>query len=575
MTKSILHIDVASVATKAHVLTLNGDGLSLAKSAICPTPAFSEDDGRTDGLGTVLDAIKAQISGNGQSWEPDSVMVTVSAGGEPKAICAGVVKGISGESARRAALVAGATVSDLVCVDDGRQNFERISDLRRQDASVAVLAGGVDEEIMSSGSHQILNMARILSEGLPKKRWSDDRVPVVYAASYEAREEVVRILGDIEIIWADNVRSKLEEENLDSAREAVVGVFSESVRSDPRFRGLGRLGLPEVLPSGHAMGLALEQLHSETGENLMGLSLDGDALQVFSDLKGIFTRTVTPITRVNPGKVARWLPHPALEDKLGDFVQNLILRPWILPASWDELAVFLAFWKGVIREGIEEHRATAIELRGVHRQRQVGETFEVEVAGGDTLVRMPALDRVIMAGTLSHVLLREALVSLVLDGLQPVGITSVYQDLNNALQVAGMLSPGSVRVSESLTPVAVLMSPGEDRDRVGTGWAFAGENGDKQALPVNPGEIKIVPVENASRIDVTLEASRGEDLGEGAGRPTVRKFEPGFSRLYLDGRSRNRLRSLDKVSSRDIIGWYRNLGIFPEDVLSGWAGGRV
>jgi hypothetical protein len=172
-------------------------------------------------------------------------------------------------------------------------------------------------------------------------------------------------------------------------------------------------------------------------------------------------------------------------------------------------------------------------------------------------------------------LLREALVSLVLDGLQPVGITSVYQDLNNALQVAGMLSPGSVRVSESLTPVAVLMSPGEDRDRVGTGWAFAGENGDKQALPVNPGEIKIVPVENASRIDVTLEASRGEDLGEGAGRPTVRKFEPGFSRLYLDGRSRNRLRSLDKVSSRDIIGWYRNLGIFPEDVLSGWAGGRV
>lgn len=573
MKNSILHIDVASTVTDAHVLTLEDGRFSLLETASCPTPAFSRNSDRAAGLGPLLDVIESQVSKNGSSREIDRVVVTVSAGGEPKAVCAGVVKGISGESAKRAALAAGATVSDLVCVDDGRQDFERISDLRRQDLSVALMAGGVDEEIMSSGTHQILNMAKVLAAGLPKKRWSDERIPLVYAASQEAREEVVKILGDAEIIWADNVRARLEEEHLDSAREAVAGVFAKSVRSDPRFGGLGRFGLPEAFPSGYAAGLALERLYAETDENLLGLSLDCDVVQVFSVIKGAFTRTVTPIARVNPKKVARWLPRPDMADNLGDIIGNLSLRPWVLPSSWDELAVFLAFWKEVVREGIAEHRGSAIELRGVHRQRQVGETFQVEVAGGDPLLKMPSLKRVIVTGTLSHVLPKGALASLVMDGLQTVGVTAVYRDPSNLLQVAGLQSPGTVNLDKNLVPLAAIVAPGEDRDRVGTGWA-ALKNGSDQTLPVEPGGVVAVSVESAFGTEVTLAPSRNEDLGEGAGRKAVSALPPGFTQLYIDGRPRTQLRSLDKVSARDIVRWYKNLGVFPDQVLSGWGRGR-
>ena len=232
MKNSILHIDMASTVTDAHVLTLEDGRFSLLETASCPTPAFSRNSDRAAGLGPLLDVIESQVSKNGSSREIDRVVVTVSAGGEPKAVCAGVVKGISGESAKRAALAAGATVSDLVCVDDGRQDFERISDLRRQDLSVALMALGVDEEIMSSGTHQILNMAKVLAAGLHKKRWSDERIPLVYAASQEAREEVVKNPGRCRDHMADNVRARLEEEHLDSATRSG----GRRIRQERAFR---------------------------------------------------------------------------------------------------------------------------------------------------------------------------------------------------------------------------------------------------------------------------------------------------------------------------------------------------
>lgn len=574
MTKSIFHIDVGSTVTEARALAIEGGRIVQLERVSCPTPPPASKDERTLGLGEVLDVIGSRMSEDKSSYENEGVMVTLSAGGEPKAVCAGVVKGISGESAKRAALLAGATVTDLVCVDDGRQDFERISDLRRQDVSVAVMAGGVDEEIMESGTHQILNIARVLAKGLPKKGWSDDRIPLVYAGSQEAREEVARILGDIEIIWADNVRAKLEEEHLASARDAVVGSFSENVRSDPKFQGLGKLGLPEVFPSGYAAGLAFEGLYEETGENVLGLSLDGDAVQVFSGIKGVFTRTVTPVAKVNPNKVAKWLPHPQMAENLGDFIGNLVLRPHVLPTTWNELSVFLAVWKEAIREGIAEHKATAIELRGVHRQRQVGETFQVEVSGGDTLLKMPTLRRIVVTGVLSRVLSREAVLSLVMDGAQVAGGVGVYLDTCNALQVAGLLPSGSANILESLLPLAVLVAPGEDRDRVGAGWASARLDGTYEQLPVNMGEITLVPIANGSAVEITLDPSRQEDLGEGPGRKTVWDLPPGFSRIYVDGRPRPQLRTLERISPREIIGWYRNLGVFPEQVLSGWERGR-
>ncbi len=576
MAKTVLHIDVGNSVTRAQALQVRHGEITLEEYGFCPTPSSALEDDRTQGISLAVSDIESRMAEKGTPLDPREILVTVSAGGEPRAVCAGVVKGISGESAKRAALSAGATVTDLICVDDGREDFQRVSDLKRQDISVVVLAGGVDAEIMESGSHQLLNIAKILAEGIPKKRGRQEKVPLVYAASLDGREEVMRIMGDeTEIIWADNVRSRLEEEHLESARSAVVDAFAQSVRTDPRFSGLGRLGSPHVLPSGHAAGVGLEQFYAEVNENVLGFSLDGDSVQVFSDIKGIFTRTVTSIDAVDSRKVAKWLPTPRLAQHLGEMLANLRLHPWVVPTTWDELSVFLAFWKEVIREGIAEHKKSAIELRGVHRQRQVDETFKVRVAGGDTIVKAHDIRRVVVTGVLSQILSERALLSLIMDGAQLSGVTAVYKDPWNVLQVVGLLSAGNVNLRDCLKPLGVLVGPGQDRDRVGTGWVFSGIGSDLQPLPVKPNEIVPVDLDSGAETDIVLEPSRSEDLGDGEGHKVRARVAPGFTQVYLDGRPRTMIRSMERTAAQDILKWYGNLGVFPQEVLSAWSGGRA
>jgi hypothetical protein len=575
MARDVLYVDVGGAVTTARAVSVAGDEVETHGFSFCPSPPATSDD-LTAAVSPAVDSVMGKLARLGRAFDPQEIMVTVSAGGEPRTVCAGVVRGISGESARRAALSAGATVADLIAVDDGRQDFERVSDLRRQEISMVVLAGGVDEEILSTGRHQLFSIARVIAEGLPRKRGSKSRVPLVYAASQEGREEVTRIFGEgAEIIWADNVRATLEQENLDSARNAVAQAFSQGVRIDPRFSGLGRLGGPVAWPTGHAVGTGVEDLSRRLGENLLAISLDGDAVQIFSSIKGVFTRTVTQVERVDLKGVLRQLPAERLAEHAADMLGNWKLHPYILPRTWDELAVFLAFWKEAVKEAMRDHRETAIELRGVHRQRQISETFKVDVAGGDTLVRMERVPRIIVTGYLSRLLSPGSLVSIVMDGAGPSGITAVLADPGETLQLAGLLSRSgtAARTEASLRPLAFLVSPGRGEERLSAKRAFTLRGQILDPLPLKVGEVAMVPVEaGALDTELVLDAPAGVDLGEGEGRRVRARVKPGFPAIYLDGRGRPQVRQ-DRAF-QDIRKCYRSMRVFPDEVMSGWAGGR-
>lgn len=574
MPKNVLYLDVGSAVTSARAVKVSDETFSSAGYAMCPSPAGTGGD-LTSAIPTAVETMKRRMGEKGSSFDPDEIVVTVSAGGEPRTVCAGVVKGISGESAKRAALSAGATVADLIAVDDGRQDFERVSDLRRQEIAMVVMAGGVDEEILATGKHQLLSIAKVIADGLPRRRGDGSKVPLVYAASAEGRAEVTKIMQDsADIVWADNVRPTLEVERLDSARSAVVGTFMEGVRHDPRFRGLGRLGTPDTLPAGYAIGTAVADYHRRTEENLLVVSLDGDAVQVFSGIKGVFTRTVTPVDRVEQKNMRRHLPTPRLAHSSEDILANWKIHPHVLPRTWDELAIFLAIYKEAVREAMIDHKTSAIELRGIHRQRQISETFQVNVSGGDTLVRMERIGKIIFTGYLSRLLSSASLVSLALDGVDPSGITEVLLDSGDALSVAGSISRmGSVpRFDSHLLPVGLLVSPGRNEERVSPKRAFMVRGAAHELLPVEAESVSMLRVQDAPELAIVMEPPNNRiDFGEGEGHKIHREVRAGFPAIYLDGRGE---RSRGEPQPHDLQRWYRNMQVFPDEVLSGWAGGQ-
>jgi hypothetical protein len=571
MVNSYVHLDIGNTVTRAKAWSGSAQGLRLISSQAIPTPPALEGVDLTESARLAYSEVKATVEGLGERFDPEDILVTVSAAGEPRVACAGVVKGISGESAKRAALSAGATVTDLLAVDDGRLEYQRILDLRRQDISMVVMAGGVDEEILGQGRHQLFNVAKVIAEGLPERRGSGNKVPVVYAASLEGREEVVRIFGDsIEVVWTENVRSRLEEENLEPARDAVLSVFSSGMRHDPRFTGLGRFGAAKVFPTGYSIGLAVRRMAESLNQDVMVISLDGDTIQIFSHIRGVFTRTVTPVTRVQAKDVMRWLPSARLGERLDDMLANWKTAPGVLPASWNDLALYLAIQKQALLEAAREHSGTAIELRGIHRQRQIGETFQVGVKGGDTLVRMERIDTVCVTGFLAGLLSPAALLSLVVDTLELHGVTKVYTDRDGILESIAALSGDTAVLPETLlSPSGVILSPGRNEERVGSRWAFMMSGLTPEPLPVKQGEICHVAIETPDSVVFELHPSSKGDVGDGEGRKYA-AHATGFSSVYIDARVRGR-----KIGDRyrENSDAYRALGVFPDDVLSGWERG--
>ncbi|MGE5580713.1 MAG: glutamate mutase L [Bacillota bacterium] len=574
MPRNLLHLDIGSAVTSARAIALTGDTFSTSGYAFCPSPPPAGGD-LTSAVEPAIEAMKRKMGVNGASYDPESILVTVSAGGEPRTVCAGVVKGISGESAKRAALSAGATVADLIAVDDGRQDFERISDLRRHEIAMVVMAGGVDEEILKSGKHQILNIAKVIADGLPRRRGSETKVPLVYAASAEGRSEVARIMQDTaNIVWADNVRPTLEVETLDSARSAVVHTFMEGVRRDPRFRALGRLGSPEANPGGYAVSSAVEEYYRRTGENLLVISLDGDSVQVVSAIGGVFTRTVTPVHGVEPKGMRRYLPWAGLVPSGEDLLGNWKIRPRVLPRTWDELAIFLAIYKEAVRLAMVDHSHSAIELRGIHRQRLISETFQVRVQGGDTLVRMERIGKIVFTGYLSRLLSPASLMSLAADAADPSGITEVYLDEDDSLLIAGSASRlgMALRVEDRLRPLGVLVSAGKNEERVSPKRAAIHRDESREILPVVPEEVSVLEIRGETRFAISMEPQNNKvDFGEGEGRKVRRDIAAGFGAVYLDGRAR---RPRGETTAQEQRKWYRGMKVFPDEVISGWAGGR-
>jgi len=574
MPKNYLHLDIGGTVTSARAIALSGETFTTSGYAFLPSPPPAGGD-LTSAVEPAIEAMKRKMGLNGASFDPESILVTVTAGGEPRTVCAGVVRGISGESAKRAALSAGATVADLIAVDDGRQDFERVSDLRRHEIAMVVMAGGVDEEILKSGKHQLLNIAKVIADGLPRRRGSEAKVPLVYAASAEGRSEVAKIMQDTaDIVWADNVRPTLEVETLDSARNAVVHTFIEGVRRDPRFRALGRLGSPDANPGGYAVTSAVEEYHRRTGENLVVISLDGDSVQVVSAIRGVITRTVTPIHNVEPKGMRRYLPSTALVPSGEDLLGNWRIRPRVLPRTWDELAVFLAIYKEAVRLAMEEHSQSAIELRGIHRQRQISETFQVRVKGGDTLVRMERISKIVFTGYLSRLLSPASLMSLAADGTDASGITEVYLDEEDSLLIAGAVSRMgmSLRIEERLKPLGVLVSPGRNEERVSNKRAALHTGESREVLPVVPDEMSVIEVPDKSRFAISMEPQNSKiDFGEGEGHKVRRDIPAGFGAIYLDGRARH---PRAETTAQEQRKWYRGMKVFPDDVISRWAGGR-
>jgi len=246
----ILATDCGSTTTKAILIEKHDGEYRLINRGEAPTtveaPAEDVTKGVLNAVGEIEDLEKRQFLtedregiavGDDQSKGVDIYVSTSSAGGGLQMTVAGVVKSMTGESAQRAALGAGAIVMDVVASNDGRLFHEKVADIRRLRPDMILLSGGIDGGTID----HVVELAEVIRAADPKPRFGVGyKLPVIYAGNRDATDEVESELGGLSALnVVPNIRPVLERENLTPARDAIHELFMEHVMA--QAPGYGKL----------------------------------------------------------------------------------------------------------------------------------------------------------------------------------------------------------------------------------------------------------------------------------------------------------------------------------------------
>ncbi|MFN0152687.1 MAG: glutamate mutase L [bacterium] len=578
--RSVLATDCGSTTTKAILIQKVGDEYRLIVRGEAPTTVEAPFEDVTRG---VLNAILEveELSGrrilDGERIivpEEDGAGVDVflstsSAGGGLQMMVGGVVKAMSGESAQRAALGAGAIVMGVLASNDGRTADQKIRALRDLRPDMILLSGGIDG---GTTSH-VAELAELLAAANPAARLGAGyQLPVIYAGNVDARQIVRERLGaKTSLVVTDNIRPVLERENLAPARATIHDLFMEHVMAQaPGYRKLMTWTSLPIMPTPAAVGAIIQRVAARDRENIVGVDIGGATTDVFSDFGGVFNRTVSAnlgmsysvsnvLAEAGIENILRWVPFALDESALRDRIKNKMIRPTTIPQTREDLAVEQAIAREALRLAFEQHKSLAVGLKGVQQERTISDTFD-QSASGESLVDLGALNLLIgSGGVLSHAPRRAQAAAMLIDAFLPEGLTRLAVDSIFMMPQLGVLASEYEKAAtdvfekDCLVPLGTCVAPvGAAKDgatALSISWAPRSEatSGagarDAGAAPLPEreiafGSIAVLPLGAGETVEATLRPAKSLDLGEGKGKPVRATLRGGVVGVIVDARGR-------------------------------------
>jgi uncharacterized protein (TIGR01319 family) len=584
--RSILATDCGSTTTKAILIEKRGEEYRLVNRGEAPTTVEAPFDDVTIGVLNATreleDLTGRQLIHDGTILTPqhdekrgvDLYLSTSSAGGGLQMMVMGVVRQMSAESAQRAALGAGAIIMDVIAIDDGRKDYQKIQRLRELRPDIVLLSGGTDGGTIT----HLVELAELLIAADPRPRFGTMNLPVIFAGNKDARDEIRHVLGErFDLRIVDNLRPDLERENLGPAREAIHELFLEHVMQQaPGYSKLMTWTSADIMSTPNAVGKIMVTIAEQRGINILGVDIGGATTDVFSVFGGNYTRTVSAnlgmsysicnvMLEAGIQNIRRWLPFDIEEYEVRNRLRNKMIRPTTIPQTYEDLLLEQAVAREALRLAFIHHKQLARGLKGVQQQRTIGEALE-QTETGKTLVQMMALDMIIgSGGVLSHAPKRAQSALMMMDAYQPEGVTMLAVDSIFMMPQLGVLSTVHPEAAAQVFDRDCLIRLGSCVAPVGQGKE--GEpcltidyNGKSETFRY--GELRVLPLGVGETLQATIRPARGFDVGAGRGRPVEATLEGGVVGVVVDTRGRPlQLPPDDATRRQKLISWMTALGL--------------
>ncbi|HEU5440567.1 MAG TPA: glutamate mutase L [Ktedonobacterales bacterium] len=383
-------------------------------------------------------------------------------------------------------------------------------------------------------------------------------LPVVFTGSPSDAETLTLTLRDRTFV---HEVAGLSPSTLAPLNRAVSALYETVVlRSLPSFAVLRQAAAtPPIAPITALAGM-MRYLAQRFRTNVLGVDIGASSTTLMgATANGDFLPAVHPLAGVGPGlgailrergaaSVLRWLSFQAAENELREYALMRMLRRTALPATARELEFEHAFAREVLALAM---RAPGSRLPGLH-------PLDVILGSGGVLANAP----------------HPAMAALILlDALQPVGITSMVLDsaqLAGALGGVAALDPaaaGEVAALDAVVPqlATVISLTGEIQvGQPAVRVSLEDTSGSRTVAEVMGGTLAYLPLAPGAQATLGLYPVTGVDAGLGPGQhaQASEAVEGGTLGVIVDARGRPlRLPDDDEERQRGLRAWRQALGL--------------
>jgi hypothetical protein len=552
---SLLVADVGSITTRTMLFDVVKERYRFLAAGSARTTAAAPFNNISEGIHTALDQLQKitgrTLIGSDQAIiKPstpegagvDAFAATISAGPPLKVLVVGLLEDVSLESARKLASTCYCRLTQTISLNDRSKQETRIDSILLSPPDLVVVAGGTDD----GASQSVLRLLE--SVGLACYLMPQGGRPyVLFAGNQALREEVKSRLGGLtDLHFAPNIRPSLDIEQIEAAQAEIAFIYSKiRARQIQGVEELNRWAVGGLVPASTGLGRVIRFLSKAdtSGKGVLGVDLGSSSAVLAAAFNGELTLGVYPDLGLGEG-LAEWVDHSDLSEITrwitleipDDYIREYLVRkatyPASLPVTAEDLEIEHALARRVMQNAVKAI-LERISVGAASPGEDLLPWMEPVIAVGSVLTRAPSL---------AHSAL------MLLDGLQPTGVTPLMLDQNHLVSCLGAaatvnpLLAVQVLDSNSLVHLGTVISPvgsaryGTTVLRVKTTY----ENGQESSLDVKQGALEVLPVPRGKSVRLHLQPLHNYDVGMGApGRGgTLRQVMGGALGIIIDARGR-------------------------------------
>ena len=439
----------------------------------------------------------------------DYFVTTTSTGRAMRAILVGLLEDVSLTSSLHAISETYIEAVDTIHLNDGRDEEGRLNSILLNRPDLIFISGGTE----GGAEKPVLDLAKIAHWAVQLTDPSL-RPVVIYAGNSKLAEPIREMFeGSTSVYVADNIRPSIEREAIGMVQNQLGQAFDTfEEHHGGGFEQIGHVSSTGIFPSSQSYTLITEYLAQATGQNILTIDIGSVSTTLVSAFDGnVNTKIHTDIglghsahglfQQASADRIRRWLPFNIATHELESYALNKTLHPASVPMSLRELYIEHAFLRAGVEFIVGEARFTWDNVSNY------GE--------------LPSVDLVLGAGSAftktghpGYNLL------LLMDALQPAGITQFKVDTNGLIPALGALAHVNpemvVQVLEGddleTLGTVVTVSGEPKKDKISLKLKIKTEDGEVFEHEVEGGHIWMLPLPEAASLELDMRVARGLNI---------------------------------------------------------------